>query len=283
MLKPGIYQPIPLSLFENDKLPSTNLMFVEAPDLLKDPEYLRYINVATTETTILDCGVGASPDLNNPEAHLSRDPHFGVRYLRLACLLKPQVLVIPDSLNESEQTKHNLIDYLSLLKKHDVLRHQALMYVLQGKTTEEALKQVTLTLMHPNIKVIGVPRVCTFFNPKHKDLTGDQYTEARITFIDKLLDLVGSSRQIHMLGMNSIDELRYAGERGLTIDTRWATLYALYDIRITDPRPATRLNVDLTAFISTKMCDSIRQNMHDLIEMYAHYYNPTYIRKESYV
>lgn len=242
----------------------TDPVFIEIDPCLQDISYLGFFasKAYLQYNTILDCGVGASPDLNNPTAHVSDDPHWAARYLHVLLKIRPHVVVVPDVLGNARRTRDNFLYYYNVISHLNMPRTN-LMYVIQGQTEEEALEEINWVCKEPLITWVGFPRIVHYYK---EDL--NYLSSARIRFVDFILDRLRSvGKQVHLLGMNDIKELEWAGTRSISVDTRMASMAALTGCSVIAPRPLG-LKIDLTKSFTLEIQESILDNINTLNNIY---------------
>jgi len=111
-----LYHTFPLGILGFREITKLSSLFIESSACMKSDVYKKFfLSRRPNRNTILDCGVGMTPDLKNPTAHTSSDPHWAVRYIRLILELQPSVVIIPDILNNAQATLQNYEDYTSVL------------------------------------------------------------------------------------------------------------------------------------------------------------------------
>ncbi len=264
---PGLYHTYPVGMLPH--IDKDSPVFIEATGCLENGLYYNFfLDRMRGKNTILDCGVGMSPDLNNPTAHTSSNPHWGAQYLELLITIEPEVVIIPDILNDGHGTWTNFAVYSTIIdrilfSKTDG-RRPLWMYVIQGQTKEEARYQIDLAANIPYIDYIGFPRIVDYYGVHTGDVLGQQ----RIEFIEPHLHTLQSSgKQVHLLGMNSIDELKYAATNGLSTDTRIASMAALGQFDVEGSRPLN-LNLDLNREFSQKERKATLRNIRILNDIY---------------
>ncbi len=264
---PGLYHTYPAGMLHS--LDKESSVFIEATGCLENGLYYDFfLDHMQGKDTILDCGVGMSPDLKNPTAHTSSDPHWAARYLELLIGIEPRVVIIPDILNDGHGTWSNFALYSTIIDR--ILfskvdgRCPLWMYVIQGQTKEEAKYQIDLAANIPYIDYIGFPRIVDYYGEHSGDVLGQQ----RIEFIQPYLQTFRlAGKQVHLLGMNSIEELKFAAINGLSTDTRIASMAALASFDVTEPRPAN-LNLDLNREFSQKEKKATLTNIKTLNNIY---------------
>jgi len=130
------------------------------------------------------------------------------------------------------------------------------MYVIQGKTRQEANEQINLVCgsTFVGVKWIGFPRIVDYYG----DLKSDILTGQRINFVTKhLARLRKSSFNVHLLGMNSVDELKFAAHNNISVDTRLASMAAIVGMSVTTKR-RDKLNIDLVrSFTAMEYTDTL--------------------------
>lgn len=252
----NLYHTYPLVCM--DSITEFKHAFIEAHTCIDNESYLDSV-YRNDLSYVLDCGVGMSPDLNNPMQHVEGDPSFGVKYLNLMLNIEPDIMVIPDVLGNAKATNDNLynyIDIISLLAKG--FKVPEFMYVIQGQTKEEAHFQVKVAIKNLSIKWVGFPRIVHYYG----STTSASLSNERIEFVKPLLDLIlNRGKKIHLLGVNSIEELIWAAQSGLSTDTRLATLAAVHNFDITQSRPfnvKVNLCENYTDEVKNKIVDNVR-------------------------
>ncbi len=266
-ITPALYHTYPAGMLAH--IDKDSPVFIEASGCMYSKAYKEFfLHYMSGTNTMLDCGVGMSPDLKNPTAHVSTNPHWAAEYLRLLLEIEPEVVIIPDVLNDGIATYCNFITYSKIIDrlwfstKHG--RRPAWMYVIQGKTKEEAKKQIEHIQNIPYIDYIGFPRIVDYYGEHNGDILGMQ----RIGFVEIHLEsLREAGKQVHLLGMNSIDELKFAAVNNLSIDTRIASMAALIPFDVTKTRPSN-LNLDLNCVFSESEIKRTHANVKILNDIY---------------
>lgn len=276
-IKPGLYQPIPVSVFKYKKantITDNNLnVFIEY-DFLKNHVYRANMSVITNMLpTMLDCSVGIHADITVKSPTLP--PTTYLEYLQYILELQPSMFISPDVLGDSAATENifriinDIIEYLPNKWLNE------LGFVIQGSTLAEADYQITeIAVQEKNISRICIPRVVRYFNHvKYLDLDPKTYADNRLNFLEKHVKLIKSSgKQIHLLGMNSVDELIYAAQNQFTIDSRFASLAVLNNFEVTGNRPAGKLKDDFLADLNKAQVNNIILNMLTLNQLYIRNY-----------
>jgi len=264
---PALYHTYPAGMLEH--IDKDSPVFIEATGCMENEAYREFFRYYMDgKNTMLDCGVGMSPDLKNPTAHISSNPHWGAHYLELLLAIEPEVVIIPDILNDGIATWHNFIMYTRIINKlwfakmHG--RRPSWMYVIQGRDKKEAADQIEHILNISYIEYIGFPRIVAYYGDHDGDVLGRQ----RIDFVEIFLERIQSSgKRIHLLGMNSIHELKFAAANGLSLDTRIASMAALGKFGVTKPRPSN-LNLDLNRVFSQSETTAALINVKMLNDIY---------------
>lgn len=268
-LQPNLYHTYPLSCltFVSTDRP----MFIEAELALTSNKYKNFFLGGRIPCTILDCGVGASPDLDNPTAHVSSSSTWGVAYVNLAVDLKPRVTIIPDVLGSGYKTRVNYHQYSRLFKTYQEIGEldTKLMYVIQGQDEEEAKAEVEFVLNEEDISWVGFPRVVNYYSVSN-DAPAVYLADRRQAFINQVLNSIKEAgKKIHLLGMNTLSELEFAARNGFSIDTRSASLAAIHKYDITTPRPAN-YKIDLLEAFTRDQSNVIINNMKILDDIFSH-------------
>lgn len=254
-MQPHLYHTYPLVCLK--EIPSFTPLFVEAHPCMDQITYKSGV-MSNEFKMILDCGVGASPDLSKPTSHIKTDPSFGIKYLSLMMDLQPNVLVIPDVLGDAAATFDNYYHYTSVLSNLLDALVPELMYVIQGQTPEEAAEELKRACSFGNINWIGIPRIVHYF----KATSTQDRAEERINFITPLLDRVKKkNKKLHLLGVNNVQELKWVAKQGISTDSRLATLAAINNFDVTQQRPDHTINADLCAEHSYEIKDRILKGM----------------------
>ncbi len=266
---PALYHTYPVGMLQH--IDKDSPVFIEATGCMENQTYEQFfLYYMDRQNTMLDCGVGMSPDLKNPTAHISSNPHWGAKYLGLLLKIEPEVVIIPDILNDGQATWLNFVTYSRIIDKLWFAkmsgRRPSWMYVIQGRDKQEARDQIEHILDISYIEYIGFPRIVAYYGDHDGDVLGRQ----RIDFVELFLEkLQSSGKRIHLLGMNSIHELKFAATSGLSLDTRIASMAALGKFDVTKPRPSN-LNLDLnqvftrgeitTALINVKILNDVYES-----------------------
>jgi hypothetical protein len=262
MTQSDLYHTYPLVCL--DSMLSNTPVFIEAHPCLQSPLYLNHF-LAGDYKSILDCGVGASPDLKDPMAHVQGDPSFGVKYLCLMQDIEPTVMVIPDVLGDADATFENYLIYTRILDSWTFSWQPELMYVIQGKTVEEATEKIKIVCNQPNISWIGFPRIVHYYGCEDVLILSDE----RMYFINSQLDVIKEkNKKIHLLGCNNLLELIWCAKNNFSMDTRLATLAAVNNFDVTLNRPRQTINVDLCEYYNDETIEKILRNIQKLNEIY---------------
>lgn len=262
-----LYHTFPLGMLGFRQLTESSSLFIESSACMKSDSYRHFfVSRRFNHTTILDCGVGMTPDLKNPTAHTSSDPHWAIRYLKLILDIQPGVVIIPDILNDAQKTFRNYQDYMRVFDKLDIALPD-LMYVIQGKTKEEAAQQIELfcgSERLSDVQWIGFPRIVDYYG----DLQSDVLTGQRISFVSRFYtNLREAGYKIHLLGMNSIEELKFAAGHNISIDTRLAAMAAVAGMNVTTKR-RDKLNIDLVRSFTVMESNDTLKNIETLNRIY---------------
>lgn len=255
-----------------DFIQNKSPVFVEVDACFHNKEYFTFFENRYPNTfTILDCGVGASPDLKNPMGHMSTDAHWGIRYLDVIGRIAPSVVVVPDVLGDGEATTQNFKLYNRIFSRVFLYRFQ-MMYVIQGLIKDEALYFLKKALENDTIDWIGFPRIVQYyFGNQDTKVKNCELAQRRIEFLEQIKPLLrDSEKQIHMLGMSDLSEISYAAQNGYSIDTRYASMAAVAGIDVEGERPEG-LNIDLAQPVSTTAKSFTYLNMKKLTEIYGRY------------
>jgi hypothetical protein len=255
-MQPALYHTWPLCVLPQCK----GNAFLEAQNCFNF-DYLGQILNNNNVTTILDCGVGCTPDLKNPTAHTSNDPSFGVKYLSVMLAASPVVMIIPDVLGDAAATYNNYLAYRNVISCFSQLDLPEYMYVIQGQTKEEAQEQVEKVCEDRFIRWIGFPRIVHYYSAKSKS---GELAHERIDFVSSVYEsLKNAGKKVHLLGVNNEGELRWVAKNSASTDTRLATLGAVHNFDVLKPRPSN-VNVDLCAAFSHEIQVRILDNIKRL-------------------
>ena len=250
-----------LSIKDNDPV------FIESEPLLRSLSYQEFFTsqFCSSRNLILDCGVGASPDLNKPMDHVSKDPHWGVWYLRMIRDIMPRVVVVPDSLGCSSVTRSNFYLYEYIIKAMWTPRPPELMYVIQAATWKEARSEIDFACTYRGITWVGFPRLVHYWGDTQD---ADELAEIRIKFVSSVITkLKDSEKKIHLLGMNNTRELYWAGNNDISCDTRLASLAGFHGFDVRDTRPPN-LKIDLAESFTKNQVEAILKNIQILNHIY---------------
>lgn len=253
----NLYHTFPLGILGFQELTKSSSLFIESSACMKNKKYRQFfVSRCPNLTTILDCGVGMTPDLKNPTSHTSNDPHWAMKYIGLILDIQPGVVIVPDLLNDARGTFQNYKDY-SRVFEYMIRKMPDLMYVIQGKTKEEAAEQIKLVCSDhlTGVKWIGFPRIVDYYG----DMGSDVLTGQRVSFVtEHLAKLRVAGFNVHLLGMNSVDELMFAAHNNISVDTRLASMAAVTGMNVTTKR-RDKLNIDLVrSFTVMESNDTIR-------------------------
>lgn len=266
-MQPNLFHTFPYTCLDYLADKAATPIFVEAHVCLQNRDYSRIVCDSSTKS-VLDCGVGASPDLSNPMAHVNGDPSFGVKYLSLMLLLEPDVMIVPDVLGDRKSTYNNFLHYCDVLFSLDKSVHiPDLMYVIQGQTKQDALDAIDEALSFKQvIKWIGFPRVVHYYGVGH---TLAKYLSVeRLQFVSDVYDkIIENGIKVHLLGMNSVEELKWAAQHRASIDTRTAALAAAYRFNVLEPRPYN-VKLDLNKEIDEETKTKILYNIEKLNDIF---------------
>ena len=263
----ALYHPRPLALLKY--VAPDEHVFAEIDPLLNDPSYLgTFREGLPTSDIILDCGVGASPDLTDPTGHTSKDPHWAVRYLGILLMIKPRVVVVPDVLCDAQKTRQNFYDYEFVFDQLTLFRKPELLYVIQGRTKAEAMREIEFACKQRSIRWVGFPRLVQYYESVTSNLNAEELACVRMEFIGPTLpSLRAAGKNVHLLGMNSVGEIIWAARRRVSMDTRMASMAALHNIDVLGPRP-NGLKIDLTAALNPIQIQAILDNIKKLNDIY---------------
>lgn len=260
-----LYHTLPLGIIGYHNPIASTPIFIESSACMQREAYKHFFVSRRFDNTILDCGVGMTPDLKNPTAHTSNDPHWAVKYLGLILDIQPRVVIIPDILNNAQKTLQNYYDYIRIFNTLSC-RIPELMYVIQGKTKGDAVDQIELVCSTEfiGVKWIGFPRIVDYYG----DLTSDVLANQRIRFVTNYLSKLRKvGYKVHLLGMNSVDELKFAAYHNISVDTRLASMAAIVCMSVTAKR-RNKLDIDLVrSFTSVETSDTLK-NMEILNRIY---------------
>lgn len=170
-----------------------------------------YREMAKTSYVILDNGEAEGNQLSFEELH------------DVISYIKPTEIVIPDSLYDKDATISKLKDFLKFLETWSQRYEGNLMAVPQGSCKSEYVECAKILSDYKCINTLGISK---FMIQKEVN---------RRTFIAHLLFSEGIQNEIHVLGLNSLNELRDL--KGLSnsirsLDTCYAALYAQNKKRI---------------------------------------------------
>jgi len=262
----NLYHTFPLGLLGFQELTKSSSLFIESSACIKNYKYKQFfVSRRPNPTTILDCGVGMTPDLKDPTAHTSNDPHWAMKYIGLILDIQPGVVIVPDLLNDAQGTFQNYKDYSRIF---DCMHYRMpyLMYVIQGKTRKEAAEQIELVCSShlTGVKWIGFPRIVDYYG----DMGSDVLTGQRVSFVtEHLAKLRVAGFNVHLLGMNSVDELKFAAHNNISVDTRLASMAAIAGMSVTTKR-RDKLNIDLVrSFTAMEYTDTLN-NIETLNRIY---------------
>jgi len=175
-----------------------------------------YRKVAETSYVVLDNGEAEGNQLTFEELH------------EVMSYINPSEVVIPDSLYDKNSTISKMKDFTSFLKTKCWKYKGKLMAVPQGYDGSEYVECAKILADQGCIHTLGISK---FMIQKEVN---------RRTFISHLLFSEGIQKEIHVLGLNSLDELRDLKDLDNSIrslDTCYAALYAQNKKRIDSDVP----------------------------------------------
>jgi len=143
------------------------------------------------------------------------------------------------------------------------------MYVIQGQTIAEAEAEIEWAIASPTVIMVGFPRVVHYYgDPVDSEALG----KVRCRLIEHFFNrLVSAGMRIHILGMNSFAELRFAAELGMSIDSRIASLLAVAGLQVDPTHPLNRpkgLRVDILQHYSVETLELIETNVFTLNDFF---------------
>lgn len=268
--QPALLHTLPLQYLEKMG-PQTNL-YIEAEYCLKSLAYKNFFGGIDCGNSILDCGVGISADISVVNSGVTGDRDWAVKYFELGDIFGPGVVVSPDVLGCASATRRNFELYTEVSPLRTTW-----MYVIQGQTVAEAEQEIEWAAHTSSVKLVGFPRVVHYYgDPTDSEALG----KVRVKFITKYIkQLYNNGKAVHILGMNNLDELRFAAELGMSIDSRIATLMAAAGLEIdTDYRlyRPKGLKVDMLRLHSVETLELIEQNIFVLNAFFDNY-----VRRDS--
>ncbi len=268
----SFYHTLPLAYLKAREHPN-NVYIESGPCFALERYYIYTIDHVSAASTILDCGVGISPNLGSPVPYVPGDREWAAKYLRLALDIVPDKIVIPDILGNALGTEKNFQLYADVMEN---IRWSAseprLIYVIQGENQKEAVTQVYSACDEDRADIIAFPRLVQYYGYDDRDCDG--LATRRIRFIRSVLPQI--DKPCHMLGLNSLRELRFAAEHGLSIDSRIAAMMGIAGLKISGyqrglNRPPN-LTIDLTVEkLPSPALDLIDYNVKLLDDLYEQF------------
>lgn len=250
--------------------PQPNL-YIEAEYCLASDAYRSFFNGNDCSSSILDCGVGISADVSVVNPIVTGDRDWSVKYFELADLLGPSVVVAPDVLGCAHATRRNFQLYTEISPLATTW-----MYVIQGETIAEAEEEIEWAASQAAVRLVGFPRVVHYYGDS---TDSEALGKVRIRFIGHYVNrLFNNGKAIHILGMNSLDELRFAAELGMSIDSRIASLTAVAGLEIDTKHLLNRpkgLKVDILHDYSVETLELIEYNVYMLNAFFEEYVRST--------
>lgn len=267
--QPSLLHTLPLQYLSRSG-PQSNL-YIEAGYCLESSAYRNFFNGNDCSGSILDCGVGISADVSVVNPIVTGDRDWSVKYFELADILGPGIVVAPDVLGCAHATRRNFQLYTEISPLATTW-----MYVIQGETVAEAEEEIEWAISQASVKLVGFPRVVHYYgDPADSEALG----KVRIQFIKKRLHkLYSAGKYAHILGMNSLDELRLAAEMEMSIDSRIASLMAVAGLAIDLKHPLNRpkdLRVDILHDYSVETLELIEHNVYTLNAFFEQYVRST--------
>ncbi|WP_267716713.1 hypothetical protein [Streptomyces sp. CoH17] len=140
----------------------------------------------------------------------------GQEYIDLLNEIEPQEFILPDVLQDGEETYKRSVQFIKELEVAGWIfdgddRFQKVMAVAQGKTFTEWINCYTKFLSLPEVNIIGIPYDIDF-DVNMSQTREMSKTEARalnrINLLQHLLAKGMLTKPIHLLGMNNLDEFR---------------------------------------------------------------------------
>lgn len=257
--QPALFHTLPLSYLKVIK-PCKGL-YIESEYCMQNPEYAKYFQGTFCENIVLDCGVGLDASVAHLQSFVLGDRDWAVKYYDLIDRLSPDLAVAPDVLGNGLVTRRNFELYTELSPVKTPW-----MYVIQGKTIAEAEAEITWALSAPNVYVVGFPRVVHYYGSNYS--SSEELGQIRIKLISKYLSLFKEAAiAVHVLGLNSYDELRFVAKHGLSCDSRLASLLATAGLKVDGKRPLNRpqgLKVDMLHDCSVETLELIDENVYAL-------------------
>ena len=137
--------------------------------------------------------------------------------LELAEYIRPNCIVAPDALGNSEETIRKTFNFLESDIYLKLPKEMEIMAVPQGKTLFEYLEAYRLFSYEPRITFIGLNFVSNFDIPdkKNSDFKDFQQMNNRLAMVKYLEDnkLVNKEKKHHLLGLSSPLELAHHKDR----------------------------------------------------------------------
>lgn len=271
----GILHTLPLSYLEAVG-PLSNT-YIECEPCFKSKWYRQLLyNCQPLWNSILDCGVGISADISKLETVVNGDRDFAVKYFGLIRQLTPGTVVVPDVLGNGDTTFDLFNQYVDLLDAvfRGAYYYPQLMFVIQGYNESDASVSVARACSLEEVNVVGFPRVVHYYgDPTDSEALG----QIRIKLVSKFLNQIRvAGKKVHLLGMNSLEELRYVATNGLSCDTRLASMMAIQGREIRKDEPLNRpsgLKIDLLEELDTQTLKLVQNNIDTLDALYKHYSN----------
>jgi len=257
--QPTLFHTLPLSYLKT-VAPLTGL-YIESEYCIQNSEYLNYFRRRAVTNTIMDCGVGINASTSKYQPIVTGDRDWAVKYYDLIDNVQLDVAVAPDILGNGLGTRRNFQLYTELSPVATTW-----MYVIQGQTIAEAEAEIAWALSeYSRVRVVGFPRVVHYYGSA---TAGEELAKIRLKIIAKHLPAFIAKRiAVHVLGLNSYDELRFVAKHELSCDTRLASLLANAGLKVDGDKPLNRpkgLKVDMLADHSVETIELIEENVYYL-------------------
>lgn len=163
----------------------------------------------------------------------------GAMLFEAASKLSPNVLVLPDELNNSENTMDMSGNFLKEFAK-SLDESVSYMGVVQGRTKDEWLTCFKFFADHDKVPVIGLSNTNAMF-------PSDTYEFSRIETINFLSDnnMIPANKSIHLLGLNSSGHMELKKLRNLDFiegaDSSAPVVHGYHGVRIVEDVPYKKI------------------------------------------
>ncbi len=236
----------PTSLLD-DIQPLADYDFILTHLVLQDEAYARYY-AESTRLKILD---NSTNELSYP---CSLDD-----IMRAAAIVRPDFIMPPDFLGNSVATLDALIRSISRLGRERVYP------IIQGSKLEDALK------CFDYIAKLGFNRVAVPYDIcSVAEDTSKTKARRRLEVVNKIICVVPIGFKIHLLGMNTLEELSFHNEGWVkSIDTGYPVMCGMHGCRFGRDELLPKKGPTLSMMKSA-------QNWTDLEDVY---YNIAYLRR----